>query len=107
MTFEEYMVSVRRTANTGLSAKDALTNAALGLGEAGEAQDIIKKHLFHGHQLDRNALIKELGDQLFYIAWIADQIGSSLDDVAQTNVTKLQRRYEHGFSHVASINRSE
>lgn len=41
----------------------------LGLcGEAGEVADIVKKHLGHGHPLDRDKLIEELGDLLWYCA---------------------------------------
>ena len=43
-----------------------LANAALGLaGEAGEVADTLKKHLFHARPLDREAVVKELGDCLW------------------------------------------
>lgn len=39
------------------------------IGEGGEVVDIIKKHLFHGHELDKNKLSEEIGDYIFYQIW--------------------------------------
>ena len=85
-----------------------LLNGALGLtGEAGEVSDIIKKHVFHGHDLDTDELIKELGDCAWYIALICTALGVSLDTVLERNIEKLKKRYPEGFSSSASINRVE
>lgn len=66
MTINEYQQLALRTANRSLNPIDELTNGLMGLnGEAGEAIDILKKHLFQGHPLDRIHIAKELGD----IAW--------------------------------------
>lgn len=80
--------------------------AALGLaGEAGEVVDLIKKHRFHGHDLDREALVGELGDVLHYLAAEARCHGIKLEEVARHNIAKLAKRYPNGFSHEASRNR--
>lgn len=85
-----------------------LLNGALGLtGEAGEVSDMIKKHIFHGHDLNRDELVKELGDCAWYLALLCNAIGISLEDVLITNIEKLKRRYPEGFSSEASINRTE
>lgn len=85
-----------------------LLNGALGLpGEAGEVADLVKKHFFHGHVLDRDDLIKELGDVCWYLALICTAIGVSLEYVMGQNIEKLKRRYPEGFSESASINRTE
>ena len=83
-----------------------LANAALGLaGEAGETADMIKKHLFHDHPLDRDAIVKELGDCLWYVAALASALDISLDEVGERNIEKLRRRYPDGFSAERSLNR--
>ncbi len=88
--------------------KEVLTNCALGLaGESGEVGDIIKKHLFHGHPLDEEKLIKELGDVCYYLAWMCNALGTTLSVVMEENINKLRKRYPEGFSEEASINRVE
>ena len=92
----------------GLPTRDMLSCVGLGLaGEAGEVVDHLKKHLHHGHELDRDKLVKEAGDVLWYLAALATLLGVDLSEVAQRNVDKLIRRYPQGFTHEASRNRSE
>ena len=71
----------------------------LGLtGEAGEVAEKVKKHIRDGtkHPMDyveyTENLKKELGDVLWYISAIASDLGFTLEDVAQTNIDKLQSR---------------
>lgn len=85
-----------------------LINGALGLtGEAGEVADIIKKHVFHGHDMDKDEIIKELGDVCWYVALLSYAIDIPLEDILQKNIDKLKRRYPEGFSEENSINRIE
>lgn len=81
---------------------------ALGLaGEAGEVADLIKKSVFHRHELDREKLIGELGDVLWYVAALATKLGVRLSDVMEGNVAKLTRRYPAGYSSAASVARAD
>lgn len=105
MKINEYQELTRRTSNNNLSYQDSLANAALGLGEAGEVQNIIKKHIFHGHNLDTAKIIDELGDIQFYVAWLADLVGISLEEIMEHNIDKLRKRYPNGFNSEDSINR--
>ena len=90
------------------NATPDLANKALGLcGEAGEVAELLKKHLYHGHPLDREKLRNELGDVLWYVATLASDLGIPLSDVASANVDKLRRRYPEGFSVERSVNRDE
>ena len=108
MEINEYQKLAMVTLNKELSEKEMLTNAVMGLcGESGEACDIVKKHLFHGHELDRDALIKELGDVAWYLAEASEALGISLDEVLDRNIEKLKKRYPEGFSSEKSINRTE
>lgn len=85
-----------------------LLNGLMGLnGEAGEAIDILKKHMFQGHELDREHLAKELGDVAWYLAVSADALGYTLEQVLQMNIDKLRARYPDGFEADRSLNRKE
>jgi NTP pyrophosphatase (non-canonical NTP hydrolase) len=108
MTFDEYQDLADRTRNKDLTLEQCLAMTGLGLGgEAGEAQDLVKKHLFHGHALDKEKLAKELGDVLWYVAVMANVIGVSMSEVAARNIAKLRARYPEGFSVERSVNRTE
>lgn len=108
MTLNEYQVQARRTANTVLPVEARMTNWALGLcGEVGELADHIKKHVFHGHDLDMGAVVKELGDVLWYVSQLAAELGISLEEVARRNIEKLAARYPEGFDPERSVNRVE
>lgn len=89
--------------------KDMVLNGVLGLaGESGECCDIVKKNRFQGHELNREHLIEELGDVMWYIAETASGLGVTLEEVAQYNLDKLHKRY-HGnhFNKEDSIHRNE
>ena len=83
-----------------------LRNAVYGLnGESGEVIDLLKKHEFQGHDLDRDKLIDEAGDVAWYLALLASALGVSLEEIMQKNVDKLKKRYPDGFDKDKSINR--
>ena len=106
MTVNEYQKLAMTTLNPALSKKDVLINGVMGLcGESGEAIDIVKKHLAQGHPLDREKLIKELGDIAWYLAETATALDVNLEEVLQGNIEKLRRRYPEGFDTAHSIHR--
>lgn len=106
MTVNEYQQQAMALLNPALDKKDVLINGVMGLcGEAGEAIDIVKKHLAQGHALDKEALIKELGDVAWYLAETAYALDVPLEEVFQRNIEKLKMRYPEGFSAEKSINR--
>ena len=108
MNANEYQKLAMTTLNPALDKKDVLINSVMGLcGEAGEAIDIVKKWLAHGHELDREHLAKELGDIAWYLAEAAYALGVDLEDVLRANIEKLKTRYPEGFSTERSINRAE
>lgn len=108
MILDEYQQLAARTLGRDRTHEQQLSNAALGLaGESGEVADLIKKHLFHATPLDQEALVKELGDCLWYIAAFATVLDLSLSDIAERNVEKLRRRYPDGFDSERSRNRVE
>lgn len=83
-----------------------LANAGMGLaGEAGEVADVLKKHLFHGHPLDKVKVTKEIGDVLYYVQILLNRLGLTIEEVQEQNMEKLKARYPEGFSSEASIQR--
>ena len=108
MQINEYQTLAMTTLNKNLTKKEILVNSVMGLnGEAGEAIDIVKKHLFHGHELNKEELIKELGDVAWYLAEVAYALDVDLETVLTLNIEKLKKRYPEGFDTNKSINRDE
>ena len=77
-----------------------LTTAAVGISaEGGEFMEIVKKMVFQGkpwNDDNREHLIIELGDVLWYVAQACMALEVSFDDVVATNVEKLKKRYPGG-----------
>jgi NTP pyrophosphatase (non-canonical NTP hydrolase) len=75
--------------------------------EAGEVGDILKKHIYHGHELDMDELKKEIGDVMWYMANLCNVLEIELDEIAIMNIEKLKKRYPNGFKVEDSVNREE
>jgi NTP pyrophosphatase (non-canonical NTP hydrolase) len=86
-------------------SKRLLMGAMGAASESGELLNIIKKWLFHDHDFDRQKVVEELGDVLWYVAECSSALGLSLDELALFNIEKLRRRYGAGFDSEASRNR--
>ena len=98
MDINEYQKEAMTLLNPEIPQRDVLLNALMGLcGESGEAIDLMKKHLFQGHELDREKLIKELSDVAWYLAEAATGLDIDLSEVLQRNLDKLHARYPKGF----------
>lgn len=99
MDLSEYQRQSRRTAEY---PRDAwLAYPALGLaGEAGEVAEHAKKAIRDngGTVSDerREAMSKELGDVLWYVAQLASELGLDLDEIANQNLEKLFSRQRRG-----------
>ena len=90
---------------------ERLTTAAIGIAaEGGEFAEIVKKMVFQGkpwNEDNREHLIIELGDVMWYVAQACMALEVSMDDVIETNVKKLAKRYPEGaFDEFFSENRS-
>lgn len=106
LTANDYQRMAMRTNDDSMSEWDMLRNAVYGLnGEAGEIIDLLKKHEFQGHELDREELIEECGDVLWYCALFATALGEDLQTIMERNIAKLRDRYPAGFDKARSINR--
>lgn len=111
MTLNEYQEQAAKTANfhgcldgasieSSVSSRtEAMVYCSLGLtGEAGEVVENTKKFLRDdGQELTesrKDRFLGELGDVLWYLANLSKAIGFTLEEVAEYNVQKLQKRYE-------------
>ncbi len=104
MDFKEYQEAVTSTAlypEVGTGSIGAITYCTLGLaGEAGEIAEKVKKLIRDSGGIPtpefRAAILKEIGDPLWYIAALSKELGFTLEEVAQANKEKLFGRRERG-----------
>ena len=79
---------------------ERLLTAGVGINaEGGEFLEIIKKMVFQGkpwNEDNREHLIIELGDVMWYVAQACMALEISFDDVIERNVKKLEKRYPGG-----------
>jgi NTP pyrophosphatase (non-canonical NTP hydrolase) len=107
MDIANYVQEVHRTLKEA-DTRDLLTISALGIaGESGEIVDLIKKVLYHEHELDSAKLCKEIGDLLWYLVLLCETTGLTLEQVMEANVEKLRKRYPEGFDVQRSQQREE
>lgn len=91
---------------------ERLLTAAVGINaEGGEFMEIVKKMVFQGkpwNEDNKEHLIIELGDIMWYVAQACIALEVSLDEVVARNVQKLLKRYPEGaFDVYFSENRAE
>ena len=100
----DYVPVAERLQNTGTVR---LLHSMIGLcTESGEIQDMMKKHIFYGKDIDRVNFKEELGDLMWYIAIACNELDIPLEDVMKTNVDKLRARYGDKFTEEAALNRN-
>jgi NTP pyrophosphatase (non-canonical NTP hydrolase) len=99
MKFGNYEKAINNFAiypEAGQGSTMGLAYCALGLtGESGEYSEKIKKLIRDG-KLDKSLAVKELGDVLWYLTRSANELGYTLQDVAEINLVKLNSRKERG-----------
>lgn len=109
MEFNEYQVKAKSTAVYPGIGKNVVY-PTLGLcGETGEFAEKLKKAIRDdGGEITparKAEMVKELGDVMWYLAMIADELGVTLDEVAQANVEKLASRQKRDALHGSGDNR--
>lgn len=76
-----------------------ILHGAMGIsGEAGELMDAVKKHILYNKPLDIENVKEEIGDLLWYMSLVLDQVGSSFEEVMKLNHDKLEKRFPGGFT---------
>lgn len=73
--------------------------------EAAEIADVYKKHMAYKKSLDLVNVKEELGDLLWYVANLCNLHGWNMEDIMDTNISKLEARYPDKFTEHHAINR--
>lgn len=80
-------------------------------GETGEVAEKVKKVIRDNHNkydaATKAAILKELGDVLWYLVAAAQDLGYSFDDVIANNMAKVTNRIETKTQHGEGDNREE
>ena len=108
--YQSFTESLDNLDGEGANIQRLLT-AAVGLSaEGGEFMEIVKKMVFQGkpwNDDNREHLIIELGDAMWYVMQACSALDVSLEAVVAKNVEKLKKRYPGGeFDVYKSENRS-
>ena len=126
MDYQEFVdeVSSDATRNINNSFTDALDivdeqgvevsrllTSAIGLaGESGEFNELCKKTVFQGREMDEDTvthLKSELADIMWYVAQGCLALDTSIEELIDINTAKLEKRYPGGFDEFRSENRAE
>ena len=105
---KDFIDSVEIIDEQGVEPSRLLT-ASIGLsGEVGEFNDIVKKCVFQGKEMDEDIvthLKSELGDIMWYVAQGCLALGTNIEELIDINTAKLKDRYPGGFDEFRSENR--
>jgi NTP pyrophosphatase (non-canonical NTP hydrolase) len=108
MNTKQYQQEVKRTLNYNVSANEIISMLCMGIaGEVGELIGQLKKNIYHNHPVDRNNIILEIGDLMWYIANLCNRFNINLEKVFDKNIEKLMLRYPDGFNSDRSRNRNK
>jgi len=103
MDFKEYQL--KAVSYAVYPATHKVLYPTLGLcGEAGEVAEKVKKQVRDG-VFSRHETAKELGDVLWYLANLANDLGYSLHEIAENNIEKLESRKERNVIQGSGDNR--
>jgi NTP pyrophosphatase (non-canonical NTP hydrolase) len=108
MTLNDYQKEALSTSVYGSGSK--IIYPTLGLaGEAGEVADKVKKVLRDNEgnfdEWRKLQIAAEIGDVLWYIAALADDLGFTMEDIANLNIGKLKQRRQNNTIHGEGDNR--
>src|SRR5690348_13315507 len=109
MNLDDYQKQALRTARPK-EAKDEIFHLLLALcGESGEiaekAKKIIRDKGSDFSEWDRDDIVKELGDVLWYVAVIANYFDISMGEVGEKNIAKLADRLQRDMIRGSGDNR--
>lgn len=81
-------------------------HAVMGIStEAGELMDAVKKAKIYGVKLDKINLIEEMGDLMWYLALLADDLNVNFEEIWDKNIRKLKIRYPKKYTDNKALKR--
>lgn len=114
--FANQVEMVKELAKSGSKLQDEATplkmhlnHMVIGLvGEVGEIADAVKKYTMYNKQLDTDNVKEEIGDLVFYILGLCQELSIDLFECMVLNQEKLKKkRYKDGYSDQAAIDRAD
>lgn len=113
MDYKEYKQIVIDSEKGSLTKYPKILHAIMGMnGEAGECVDILKKHMFQGHELDEEHLLNELGDVCWYTMLFIVELGIDpkfifeYDGRLLHNEDILEVNMDKGISYILVLNKT-
>lgn len=111
MTPADYIKKALRTENKGYSftgvsgVTPRIEHGVFGVvTEAGELMADVKKAKIYGKEVERERLIDEMGDVMWYLALLSDAIGTNFEEIWEKNIKKLQVRFPEGYDSSKALN---
>jgi NTP pyrophosphatase (non-canonical NTP hydrolase) len=96
---EAFVYRIQELEGQGFPSERLFT-AAVGMSaEAGEFTEIVKKIVFQGKPVNEENLFhmkRELGDIMWYVAQACMGLDTTIDEIIEMNVEKLEKRYPGG-----------
>ncbi len=109
MTIKQYQKESSRT-NAPLNDRyNQMTSLHMLMGmmtEVGELTDQFKKNLAYGKEIDWINVKEEIGDLMWYISEFANTHNFDIEEILETNIAKLQKRFPEKFTAQDAINRN-
>ncbi len=100
MDFDNYQIEARKTAIYPNKDKNFIYPTLGLVGESGEVAEKVKKIMRDKNNSfdyeSKIAIKKELGDVLWYLSNLCDELNFSLNEVAEENLEKLNNRLSRG-----------
>lgn len=76
-----------------------IEHAVFGLvTEVGELMDALKRSKFYSVPIDKINMIEEVGDLMWYLALLCDELDVSFEEVWDKNIRKLKKRFPERYS---------
>jgi NTP pyrophosphatase (non-canonical NTP hydrolase) len=108
MELKQYSKLALRTKNDLGKRGDMMHALLLIHSEGGEIADAVKKHVAYGRELDIVHVKEEIGDLMWGINLLIDTLGLDWDDVLNSNIAKLEKRYPNlKFNQDHALNRDK